>query len=284
MSDPLDTRSSSRPILVPLGAAGLAARVRGWRNALPAAAAPVAVTLAGGLAIAVVIAGLADRDRAAPEATIEATADAPAPAASAGTDTTEVEDALQRADAAAQAPPPLVENAATLPVPLAGNGAAPVFETAEADAFAGSFAAPEPDAGWTSAIPPARPGGDLVPVVEIAETVAEVEALEAIQQREVEADLAAPSPEGESMAPSTEATSAIPPATVPRAPAVTTKWVNLRAGPSDDAEVLLVVPALETVQAETGCDWCAVSYDGRDGYIYKTLLSYEDGSEAAAVE
>ena len=102
------------------------------------------------------------------------------------------------------------------------------------------------------------------PVVAVAETAEELLALEAIQQREVEADLAEPS---------AETTAAV--STVSKVAAKATAWVNLRAGPSDDAEVLMVVPALAAIEAEAACNWCAVSYDGREGFIYKTFISYE---------
>jgi uncharacterized protein YraI len=102
-------------------------------------------------------------------------------------------------------------------------------------------------------------------VVAVAETTEELLALEAIQRREVEADLAETS---------TETTAAIRPDPGPRVAATATTWVNLRAGPSDDAEVLTVVPGDAEIQAEAGCNWCAVTYEGRDGYIYKNFIDY----------
>jgi hypothetical protein len=61
---------------------------------------------------------------------------------------------------------------------------------------------------------------------------------------------------------------------------LTTKWVNLRAGPDNDAAVVAVVPARAEIRAETGCrHWCEAVYDGNRGYIYKTFLS--DGSQPA---
>lgn len=120
------------------------------------------------------------------------------------------------------------------------------------------------DADKASVLAPSPSSDDNAPVVAVAETVEEVLALEEIQQREVEADLAEPSE---------ETTAAVP--AVSKAAAKATAWVNLRAGPSDDAEVLMVVPALADIEAESGCNWCAVSYDGREGFIYKTFISYE---------
>jgi hypothetical protein len=103
-------------------------------------------------------------------------------------------------------------------------------------------------------------------VVAVAETAEEILALEEIQRREVEADLARPS---------MEMTAAIQAGASTKVAAKATRWVNLRSGPSDDAEVLLVVPGLASIKAESGCNWCAVTYDGREGYIYKNFISYE---------
>ena len=50
------------------------------------------------------------------------------------------------------------------------------------------------------------------------------------------------------------------------------RHVNLRAGPSDEARVLLVVPADAGIQAARNCNWCEVVYEGRRGFIYKTFI------------
>lgn len=49
--------------------------------------------------------------------------------------------------------------------------------------------------------------------------------------------------------------------------------VNMRAGPSDDAKILAVVPADSAIEAETDCSWCEVSYDGQTGYIYERFIA-----------
>jgi uncharacterized protein YraI len=54
------------------------------------------------------------------------------------------------------------------------------------------------------------------------------------------------------------------------------RHVNMRAGPDDGAQVLMVVPALAEIEAEDGCGWCEVAYQGRTGYIYKSFISYAD--------
>ncbi|MBO6717469.1 MAG: SH3 domain-containing protein [Rhizobiaceae bacterium] len=116
------------------------------------------------------------------------------------------------------------------------------------------------------AVSPEPPLPEIVGSVAVADTVEEVLALEEIQRREVEADLASVSD---------EQTAAIANTVGPKVAAKATTWVNLRAGPADDAEVLLVVPGSADIEAQTGCNWCAVTYDGREGYIYKNFISYE---------
>lgn len=49
--------------------------------------------------------------------------------------------------------------------------------------------------------------------------------------------------------------------------------VNLRAGPSDGAKVLLTIPRGAKVQTSGGCrHWCPVTYDGRSGFVYKSFI------------
>jgi len=53
--------------------------------------------------------------------------------------------------------------------------------------------------------------------------------------------------------------------------------VNLRAGPSDDARVLMVVPARAKIQAAKDCAyWCEVVYEGKRGFIYKSFIARDD--------
>lgn len=252
-----------KPLLAPLARPdGWKARTRETLDRLPPAAAPIAVTLAGGVAIVVVLASVfagapqADRQEApAPAATQAAMPEPDDPVAAA-----EVEE-----PAAPEAPAPrapLVAPAAT--VADLGTLTAPAV-----DASPPALGGISPDER-TASIPPALPGGAFMPVVPVAETQEEIEALEAIQREEVAEDV------GE---PSLEETASVPPADASRVSATTTKWVNMRTGPSDEADVVEVVPALATVQAQAGCDWCAVSYEGRQGYIYKTFLSYGGAGE-----
>lgn len=53
----------------------------------------------------------------------------------------------------------------------------------------------------------------------------------------------------------------------------TAKYVNLRAGPDNDADVLTIVPAKTIVLAEDNCvHWCAAVYEGQQGFIYKSFF------------
>ncbi|MGE0283410.1 MAG: SH3 domain-containing protein [Rhizobiaceae bacterium] len=61
-----------------------------------------------------------------------------------------------------------------------------------------------------------------------------------------------------------------------------TRYVNLRDGPADEAKVIAVIPTNATVQAETDCGWCAVTYNGQSGYIYKGFLTGRGGGGAKA--
>ncbi|WP_157016547.1 SH3 domain-containing protein [Mesorhizobium xinjiangense] len=99
------------------------------------------------------------------------------------------------------------------------------------------------------------------PVVEIAETEAEAAALEEkLEMASSEID--------------TAQTASIPAAGL--SPATVTRWVNMRAGPADEAEILMVVPANADVEAESDCNWCAVAYEDKRGFIYKSFIRHED--------
>lgn len=56
--------------------------------------------------------------------------------------------------------------------------------------------------------------------------------------------------------------------------AVTNGAVNLRAAADKDAEILLVVPKNVSIEAQENCTWCAVTYQGSQGYIYKSFIDY----------
>jgi hypothetical protein len=246
-----------KPLLSPLvRQTGWKHRIREGLDRLPPAAAPIAFTLVGGIVLVAVVASLLAGDPAREEVG----AAAPVAAEDAAAPATDPETAATAAEPNAS-PSPRAEADTPAAVTIADLAAMTIPDL---DPPLPSFDAVSPD-DRTASIPPAMPGGAFVPLVEVAETAEELETLEAIQREEVAEDV------GE---PSLEETAAIPSPDGPRVPATTTKWVNMRSGPSDDAEVLEVVPALAAIEAESACDWCAVSYEGRDGYIYKTFLSY----------
>ncbi|MEO4000911.1 SH3 domain-containing protein [Mesorhizobium sp. CAU 1732] len=277
MKSPFKIGRGQEPFLSPLQAKSKLPRMsRQSFDKLPAAAAPIAVTVIGGLALVVMLGWFLSREagistvqdsasiaEASPPAEIAA-ADENEPVASAEM-TPEISTAIEPDTAAA---PETVNAAAPVPAdtlllnnsPLAG---APALDTAP----------PAPDAAATASIPPALPGiTSFAPNVPVAESDDEIAALEAIQREEVDDDVGPPTD---------EPTAAIPAPAGPMSAATTTRWVNMRTGPADDAEIMVVVPALAEIQAETGCNWCSVSYEGQQGYIYKTFISYAEDSAAA---
>ncbi|MHB2267493.1 SH3 domain-containing protein [Aliihoeflea sp. PC F10.4] len=56
-------------------------------------------------------------------------------------------------------------------------------------------------------------------------------------------------------------------------PAKASQYVNMRSAPADDANVVAVVPANASIEAETDCRWCEVSYDGQKGYIFQSFIT-----------
>lgn len=226
-------RRQGGPILAPLGARRAPhQRLRDILDNMPSAAAPIAFTLVGGLAIIVVLGTIlaGGQDRTPRQV---------------GQEQTAITTAEATPDNAPASEPelPLIANAAPLPV-----------------------VERQPDPASTASILTAAPHPSVFePNVEIAETEADIAALEAIQRQEVEDDIGLAVPEAR--------TSIDEPGPAMRA-AVTTSYVNMRAGEGDAAEVLEVVPAQAQIEAQEECDWCAVAYDGRTGYIYRTFIDY----------
>ena len=56
-------------------------------------------------------------------------------------------------------------------------------------------------------------------------------------------------------------------------PATAAQYVNMRSGPADDANIVTVVPANASIEAETDCRWCEVSYNGQKGYIFQSFIA-----------
>jgi hypothetical protein len=139
-------------------------------------------------------------------------------------------------------------------------------------------------------VPPANPAqvADLAPDVAVAESEAEVAKLEAaigMSEPAPESDMEiarlerAAEPSDAALDPTGD-TAAMGGPFIPvsgmKATRVT-RYVNLRNGPADEAGVVAVIPTNATVQAETNCGWCVVTYNGQRGYIYKGFLSGRGG-------
>lgn len=56
--------------------------------------------------------------------------------------------------------------------------------------------------------------------------------------------------------------------------AVVRRAVNMRASPNGGAQVVGVVPGSGEIRAETNCGWCRIDYQGRSGFIYKSFIDY----------
>lgn len=120
-----------------------------------------------------------------------------------------------------------------------------------------------PDASDTASIVPDGLRGTLD--VQVAETEAEIAMLEASTGM-IDAN----------------ATAAIEQPLPDLSPAKAAKYANLRDGPADEAKVIVVVPANAAIEAETGCNWCTVVYNGQRGYMFKSLIRRSVKEEAAA--
>lgn len=118
--------------------------------------------------------------------------------------------------------------------------------------------------------------GEPANPVEIAETEADVAALEERMAAEtpVAEPEAEPNQQVAALDPSPEGAATSGPRGEAVSPATAAKYVNLRAGPDNDASVIAVVPAGAPILAQDGCRfWCAVVHDGKAGYIYNTFIS-----------
>ncbi|GAA2859024.1 hypothetical protein GGQ99_002499 [Aminobacter niigataensis] len=118
-----------------------------------------------------------------------------------------------------------------------------------------------PDTSDTASIVPDGLRGTLD--VQVAETEAEIAMLEASTGM-------------------IDATAAVEGPLPDLSPAKAAKYANLRDGPADEAKVIVVVPANAAIEAETGCNWCTVVYNGQRGYMFKSLIRRSVKEEAAA--
>jgi len=238
-------RQDNQPILSPLGKqAGLADRIRGIGRALPPAAAPIAFTVIGGIGLVVVLSAILG---GTPSETVDNVVIA---------EPQETVAVVPETSTVDQPEEPALDTSLDMADPAPS-------------VLATDMGIDAPDQAQTSSILAVVPTeSDLRPSVEIAESEEEIAVLEAIQRQEVEEDI------GDVDVQQTSATGVEQPTTAALQSATTNNYVNLRAGPSDDAEVLMVVPANATIEAETDCNWCSVAYDGRQGYIYRTFIAY----------
>ena len=170
------------------------------------------------------------------------------------------------ADDLQRSPPAIAQTAAAAP-----EAAAPATPSP-----ASSFLLPSPDEVAVAPLAFAEP-------VAVAETPDEVAALEAMLAESGDENFKLPAETGERAGGEMVAALAAPgPDAEPRPAgtglpvAWTTAWVNMRAGPDNDAETLAIVPGGAEIRAEEDCrHWCKVAFEGRDGYIYKTFIRRE---------
>ena len=150
---------------------------------------------------------------------------------------------------------------------------------AELPAGSARFTVARPaSASADSPVPFAAPAAEKIDpagtasLVPVAETEQQVAALESELAAEGASGFAAPAADAAPVA--VEVAVAEP----GMAPARTTKWVNMRASPDNDAEVIEVVPYDAEIMAEQNCpSWCSVVHEGKQGYIYKDFLARPDG-------
>lgn len=128
---------------------------------------------------------------------------------------------------------------------------------------------PTVDTETTAAI--GRPDPELSPDVQVAETEVEIAALEAaVAEAQAGRPDAAFVSEGIEMVPGR-----------------IKSYVNLRAGPSNDAEVLTIVPTDKRIEAqplEQCVHFCQVIVDGQRGFIGKTFIAFDEPRETAETE
>lgn len=116
--------------------------------------------------------------------------------------------------------------------------------------------------------------------VQVAESEAEIAKLEASTGMVDEAIVKNGAPADTDVAP---ADTPAAPGPLPKLEAAqATKFVNLRAEPAGEADVIVVVPENAAIEAETDCNWCTVVYKGQRGYIYKTFISRGAAEKEAA--
>ncbi|WP_162244915.1 SH3 domain-containing protein [Aminobacter sp. DSM 101952] len=236
--------------------------------ALIAGATVVAVALAGFLIIGASEPDPTQTAAVPPRVTLPQTASAAPPVARDEKSAAAVEPRQPAKSALSAAPPisgetPKAHFSPSPPVAanLPDSAAGPDERSGGPVANAGLAAAP--DTADTASIAPDGLRGSLD--VQVAETEAEIAMLEASTGM-VDAN----------------AVGAIEPPLPELSPAKAAKYANLRDGPADEANVIVVVPANAAIEAETSCNWCTVVYNGQRGYMFKSLIRRSVKEEAAA--
>ncbi|MAZ16367.1 MAG: hypothetical protein CL535_08570 [Ahrensia sp.] len=172
------------------------------------------------------------------------------------------------------AAPAVREAADAEPAPLFPESETVFVADAGPDMGAAEIAAPDelaPDATPATGIDVAETASILSPgePVAVADTAEEAARLEAMMADESQP----PEPDRMAAASADSPEAALAPNGKPLTPAQADKYVNLRAGPDNESDVLEIIPANAELLAEENCThWCAVSHDGVQGYIYKTFI------------
>jgi hypothetical protein len=241
-------RQPEQPFLSPLGR----------QRRFPAVAAPLVLTVCGGVALVVAFStlfGLQLRGGGSASTAIEEISGAP------------VETALPAI--AAQAPVSVAVDRAeeepalvtALPEEDVSEQGEPVLEPilprVEVSGEVLTLSGNPPDPDPTAAIQPALPAeiSALVPAPRPAPP--------AVQAAAVEARTPARNDAGNTPASATGLRSA-----------VVNQAVNMRAAPNKGGQVVMVVPGGAAIDAETDCGWCEIRYQGRTGFIYKSFVNY----------
>jgi hypothetical protein len=77
----------------------------------------------------------------------------------------------------------------------------------------------------------------------------------------------APSPRADTIPPSRRLPQSAPARPGAGKSAVVTAKVNLRGGPGTDSEIITTIPAGSAVRVADCSEWCAVTWNGRSGYV-----------------
>lgn len=250
VKNPFSFRQQERPFLSPLGR----------QRTFPAVAAPVVLTICGGVALVLTFGALFGvRPGLSPllaETEIQQDERETPPLQTASPDDPVVTEEEPAQVTALPQSPEAAEGGDPVLVPILPDGGPDGGPDGRTEAFAGEA---EPDVAEMDSIVP-----DADRTAAIAPSLPDEISSFAPQPR--------PSP------PAARDTPAPPPVAEARAtamrPAVVNRAVNLRAAPNKGGRVMMVVPASAEIQAQRDCGWCEISYRGQSGFIYKSFITY----------